>query len=377
MYHSRYLTWKYFLQAPILRSRSCNDVSIRNLTSVAKASPPLAFVFDIDGVLLRGPDVLPTARRAFNILEGNNPFQKKIPYILLTNGGGIAEHDRCHKLSAQLGIPIHPEQYCQAHTILKKYYHKYSDLPVLVLGGKLDNVRQVAKEYGYQKAYTTLDVLAWNPSAWPFHTLSDAERAITQPVDFSKTPISAIFVYHDPRNWALDIQVICDVIQSAGIIGGQYTPISEQEKPVELVFCNPDLLWKSDFAQPRIGQGGFKVAFQAVYKALTGNEYPYLQYGKPSIETYKFASDILHGWIKELYGPAKQSNLRIFMVGDNPESDIAGANAAKWSSILVETGVYDPVAHGKPRHLPTHYAKNVEEAVKWAIDQEMQRCTKS
>lgn len=26
----------------------------------------------------------------------------------------------------------------------------------------------------------------------------------SQKIDFSNTPISAIFVYHDPRNWALD-----------------------------------------------------------------------------------------------------------------------------------------------------------------------------
>ena len=29
-----------------------------------------------DGVLLRGPDVLPAAKRALNILEGNNPYRK-------------------------------------------------------------------------------------------------------------------------------------------------------------------------------------------------------------------------------------------------------------------------------------------------------------
>ncbi|KAF8200742.1 HAD-like domain-containing protein [Pholiota molesta] len=360
-------------QAPILRPRNCSrprDLLNRNLATATKSSPPLAFVFDIDGVLLRGPEVLPAARRAVEILEGNNPFHKKIPYILLTNGGGVAEHDRCLKLSAQLGIPINPEQYCQAHTILKKSSNKYSDLPVLVLGGKLDDVRQVAKGYGYRKAYTTLDVLAWNPSVWPFHTLLERERAVTFPVDFSKTPISAIFVYHDPRNWALDVQVICDVIQSAGIIGGPYKAISEQETPVELIFCNPDLLWKSDFDRPRIGQGGFRVAFQAIYRALTGKEYPYIQYGKPTTETYNFASEVLQGWIQKLYGPGKHTP-HIFMVGDNPESDIAGANAASWSSILVKTGVYDPAMHGAPTHLPTHYAEDVEEAVKWAIDQEV------
>ena len=52
--------------------------------------------------------------------------------------------------------------------------------------------------------------------------------------------------------------------------------------------------------------------------------------------------------------------------------DIAGANGADWYSVLVETGVYDP-SHGRPSHSPTHYADNVEEAVKWALEQELRR----
>lgn len=30
----------------------------------------------------------------------------------------------------------------------------------------------------------------------------------------------------------------------------------------------------------------------------------------------------------------------IYMIGDNPKSDIRGANSAGWSSILVRTGVF-------------------------------------
>ncbi len=112
----------------------------------------------------------------------------------------------------------------------------------------------------------------------------------------------------------------CDVIQSEGIIGGPYVPLDKQKKPVDLIFCNPDLIWRADFERPRIGQGGFKVAFQAVFKviifhlqipslclitekALTGVEYPHVQYGKPSAETYSYASEVLQGWIRTLYGP--------------------------------------------------------------------------
>jgi len=57
---------------------------------------------------------------------------------------------------------------------------------------------------------------------------------------------------------------------------------------------------------------------------------------------------------------------------DFSPADIAGANAAGWSSVLVRTGVYDPV-DGPPTHNPTHEAENVEAAVQWAIDREVIR----
>jgi len=48
--------------------------------------------------------------------------------------------------------------------------------------------------------------------------------------------------------------------------------------------------------------------------------------------------------------------------------DIAGANAANWSSVLVHTGVF--TKGSTPRHTPTHQAPNVEEAVRLAIQKE-------
>ncbi|EDR08897.1 uncharacterized protein LACBIDRAFT_159819, partial [Laccaria bicolor S238N-H82] len=332
---------------------------------------PLAFAFDIDGVLLRGEDVLPAAKRALRTLEGDNPFKKKIPYILLTNGGGVSEEERCKKLSSQLGVTINQRQYIQAHTIIKKSAHKYANKPVLVLGGKLDKVRKVAESYGFKKAYTTLDVLAWNPAVWPFYDISQGERETTKAVDFSQTPISAIFVFHDPRNWALDVQVICDVILSGGIIGGppvRFDERTDKQQSVQLIFCNPDLVWRSDFDRPRLGQGAFKEAFHAVFYALTGSTYPHVQYGKPTGPTYAFAQDVLTHELESLYG-IRSPLPNMFNFSDNPESDIAGANAANWSSILVRTGVYS-ADQGPPIHTPHHHAGDVGEAVWWAIERE-------
>ena len=65
------------------------------------------------------------------------------------------------------------------------------------------------------------------------------------------------------------------------------------------------------------------------------------------------------------------------MVGDNPESDIQGANNyrsrggdTEWASVLVRTGVWDPRRGGEPRHAPKMIADDIKAAVDWALKQE-------
>jgi len=171
---------KCLVKAPF-RSQPVSSRRIQlEARSTGNKPPAFAFVFDIDGVLLQGERVLPPAKRALALLEGQNSLGIKIPYIFLTNGGGVTESDRCKKLTKQLGVQINPRQYIQGHTIFTTLSPKYSDEAVLVLGGKLDAVRKVAEGYGYRNAYTTTDVLAWNPSVWPYHEASPAELEVAK-----------------------------------------------------------------------------------------------------------------------------------------------------------------------------------------------------
>ncbi|KAK0212590.1 HAD-like domain-containing protein [Desarmillaria ectypa] len=263
---------------------------------------------------------------------------RKIPFILLTNGGGVSESARAKGLSDKLGIKITPSQCIQAHTILQQQVSQYANEHVLVLGGRRDEIRRVAELYGFNKAHTMLDVLAWNPSR-------EGEYKSKNFLLFtrSKTFIMYIlslwtFRIRPYRPYSSSMTPVTGLLTSNGIIGGPY---GKPTKPVELVFCNPDLIWRCDFPRPRLGQGAFKEAFQAVYKA--------------SFDRQDVSSCPV--W---------------YMVGDNPESDIAGANGAGWSSVLVRTGVYDPI-HGSPSHKPTHEAEDVEEAVRWAISREFEK----
>lgn len=58
------------------------------------------------------------------------------------------------------------------------------------------------------------------------------------------------------------------------------------------------------------------------------------------------------------------------MIGDNPLSDIDGANRYGWKSVLLRTGVY---AGGEPAKKPTMIADDVELAVEWAWKNELKR----
>jgi len=284
----------------------------------------------------------------------------------------VSEEVKADQLTSIIGHEINPQRVILAHTVLKSLASKYANEPILVLGGKNDDVRKVAESYGFKQVYTSLDVLAWNPAAWPFYRLNQDERHTAKTADFSNIPLRAALVFHDPRHWSVDIQIICDMILSGGVIGGKHVNPRGQytEDAIELVFCNPDLLWRSDFPQTRLGQGAFKEAFQAVFKGLTGTTYPSLQLGKPSKPTYDYAKSTLLQLLQKEHPGSIERSPQVYMVGDNPESDIAGANGAGWKSILVRTGVYDP-ANGPPTHQPTHEVEDVEEAVKWAIEAEV------
>lgn len=81
--------------------------------------------------------------------------------------------------------------------------------------------------------------------------------------DLSKVKFHAILVLHDPRNWGLDVQIMCDILRGNGSLA---EPTSDHvANDVEVIFCNPDLLWKNEWENPRLGQGGFRKAWEAVW----------------------------------------------------------------------------------------------------------------
>jgi len=118
--------------------------------STNKSLKPIAFAFDIDGVLKQGPVVLPEAIRTIQMLEGNNPWNQKVPYLFITNSGGKDEKVRAKDLSKDFQTSVSSKQVVQAHTIMRSLVDRFSDKPILMIGGPEHPVgysRQVLEGY--------------------------------------------------------------------------------------------------------------------------------------------------------------------------------------------------------------------------------------
>ncbi|KAE8223335.1 hypothetical protein CF319_g3627 [Tilletia indica] len=342
-------------------------------------NPPknLAFALDIDGVLKQGPNVLPAALRAFNLINGANPLKTPIPFLLLTNGGGYSESERAIRLSKDFQFDLGVGRIIQAHTVMKSLTRLYGDKPVLCLGGPEmppGRARSVMNGYGFGDVYTAHDLIASAPSSWPFSTISDAQRAEVRKADFSRVEFAAVMVFHDSRDFGRDIQFIVDILRSRD---GVFGTIDDERRPghtkpqIPLYFSHGDLLWGNDFPVVRYGQGAFRIACESIYEATTGNKLEYTVFGKPERLTYEYAEAVLRDQINPADVDREwtaEERANVWMIGDNPAADIKGANDWGFSSALVRTGVYRDV-DGEPAHKPTVLVDDVEQAVKVAIRQ--------
>ena len=134
---------------PFLRSSSGRlDRSARLLHGPQDRRGPPAFAFDIDGVLVKGGEILEPAKKALGVLYNNkgndaasssNVFvlfasmltngkvrhsmlaqqadtacvaqdRPQFPVCFMTNGGGVTEAEKAEQLSEWLNVTVHADQ---------------------------------------------------------------------------------------------------------------------------------------------------------------------------------------------------------------------------------------------------------------------------
>ncbi|KAI0999648.1 hypothetical protein K3495_g8549 [Podosphaera aphanis] len=361
-------------EEPGLTSDSNSSSSTVPGTPITQATADtFAFAFDIDGVLIRGGRPIPEAIEAMKVLNGDNEYGIKVPYIFLTNGGGKTESERCIDLSRQLDIEVSPAQFICGHTPMREMVEKYET--VLVVGGEGEKCREVAEAYGFKDVVTPGDIIKFNEATTPFRRLTNEERANSRIRDFSKTKIDAIFVFADSREWASDIQIMLDLVMSKG---GYIGTLSEtfDEGPT-IYFSHNDIVWSAAHDNVRLGMGALRKIVETLFKDLCKTkELETIAFGKPQIGTFEFATRLLQQWRKDEHGINRPPET-VYFVGDTPESDIRGTNMfnekAKndWYSILVGTGVYK--SGTEPAYLPRVTVDTVLDAVHHGLKREFSR----
>ncbi|KAI0428257.1 HAD-like domain-containing protein [Xylaria sp. FL1042] len=396
--------------------------------ATSRKAPRFAFAFDIDGVLLHVAKPIPGATETLEYLQRHD-----IPFILLTNGGGKHERERVAELSARLGVPLSTENFVQSHTPFQELVHRswghghgpvdegpvqnvllkddakssgLADKNILITGSDPAKSRRIAEDYGFRSVITPADIAVAHPTIFPFDAhLKSHYAATARPLPSPNPKIDAIFVFNDPRDWAVDIQVIVDLLLSQRGVLGTYSPKNgraehenfgwQTDGQPHLYFSNHDLFWSATYHLPRFGQGAFQAALAGIWRQVTGGkaELRRTTIGKPYPRTYEFAETVLARWRGEMLRKRKKSESnsngesardpedalpldRVYMVGDNPESDIRGANEYKsphgteWASVLVRTGVWSKERDGEPKYTPSAIVDDVKGAVKWALERE-------
>ncbi|KAI0884363.1 HAD-like domain-containing protein [Annulohypoxylon maeteangense] len=353
---------------PVQASRAILASQVQSVeVEKVKKAKNMAFAFDIDGVLVHGDRLIPEGRRALEILNGDNELGIKIPHIFLTNGSGKPEQARCDQLAKILQNPVNIEQFIQSHTpmsALSEYYNT-----VLVVGGEGYKCREVAERYGFKDIVVPNDIVASDPSIAPYRVFTDEERASSRPRDFTKVNIEAIMVFSDSRDYATDMQIIMDLLRSEnGRLGTMAKdPVSQR---IPIYFSQGDLLCPTEHWTPRMSQGAFRIGLEAMYRALTGADLERVVYGKPETATYKYADEVLASWMEQLHGEEKLPE-NIYMIGDNPASDIIGGNMYGWNTCLVRTGVFQGGDNDENNPANFGVFPNVLEAVQTALRKQL------
>ncbi|SPO06394.1 probable phosphatase [Cephalotrichum gorgonifer] len=355
-----------------ISAQSKRDLLASHVQDLSKekvaAAKDMAFVFDIDGVLVQGDDLIPEARTVMEVLNGDNELGIKIPYILLTNNGGKTESARVEQLSQILGTPISTDQFIQSHTPMQALAEYYDT--VLVVGGEGYTARAAAEEYGFKNVVLPKDILAWDPTISPWRTFTEEERKEARPQDFDNVKFDAILCFADSRDYATDQQIIIDLLLSKGGKLGTKSddPIATQ---LPIYFSHADMLTPQGYkGGSRLTMGAFRIAIEAQWKALTGGDLERVMYGKPELATYKYADEVIKSWMKVIHNEHTMPK-NIYMVGDNPQSDIVGGNMYGWNTCLVRTGVFQGGENDEENPANFGVFPTVLDAVKAAVAKEL------
>ncbi|EGR34584.1 hypothetical protein IMG5_006450 [Ichthyophthirius multifiliis] len=297
-----------------------------------------AILSDIDGVLVRGKNPIPRTQYALNYIRQSlkkiykntqTPYidNENIPFLCLTNGGGILEQEKADQLNDILKLKDNKLDYSNIilnYTPLRPILSQYSD-KFIILGGK-GKLIEIAESCGLKQFLTIEEFASIYPKYFQerqriqqFKAFEIAKQRFQQTNSeiFLHIPpaVHGIFILNDPLFWEDNIQLILN-----------YT-VKANKLPIPLYVVNNDLTYADSFRLNRLAFGAFSIAVISIAEKIYNRNIQMQVYGKPSFQTYDYAK-------KKLQNMSQSQIGNIYMIGDNPKSDIKGGNENGCITIL-------------------------------------------
>ncbi|GMF46301.1 unnamed protein product [Phytophthora fragariaefolia] len=318
-----------------------------------RAASTFGVVFDVDGVLLRGKTPIPGARDVLLELEASDT-----PFAIMTNGGGYPEDAKARQIEQILGggVSVPSERMCMSHTPMRALADQHGDELVLAVGKDGAELRKVMANYGFKHVVTADQLHRHFPSMYPDVKV---DEPLAHDGRFDSQPFAAVFVLIDPIYWGRELQIVMDVLCSPDGLLGRRTVEGDgsgERQHIPLYSACSDFQYVGEFHLPRYGAGAFHAVLEDLFTRTTGHKLEKTLFGKPQRTSFEFAEALIDAQHEDVE--------RIYMVGDNPKTDIRGANEAggRWKSVLTLTGM-----HNGPENHDEHPAYEVVDDVAQAL----------
>ncbi|VUC30399.1 unnamed protein product [Clonostachys rosea] len=375
-----------------------------------------AFLFGPSGVLFNGHTRIDGSLPALRAVKLHN-----VRYMCFADPGGMSteaetEHEFKERIRANKQDRLFQGNIIHPHTPLRLLPEEVKQNQVVYIAGRKPNkARNIAQSYGFKKIVTGADLLDQNLEMFPFDPLKvtgKKGRTKTQPLPdgtstFKPRPknkkgelnlsrklkIDHIFIWNEPRDWFLEIQLILDMlISQQGYIGTISTKNGDtalpsngwlQDSQPKIWVNEEDFEFGTAYHLRRLGTGAFLEALKSVWRAKTGcQDLEYEHVGKLSGLTLEYAHDqILRAYARRLLDrdlepvDEKAEVQRVYVISDNPEKDLEAVldfkpeGGTEYIPILVRSGDWSGTEKQLERK-PATVVDDVLDAVVWAMRHE-------
>jgi HAD superfamily hydrolase (TIGR01456 family) len=257
--------------------------------------------------------------------------------ILISNGPGTESYKQT-MVAKLLNVSIEGERCILSTTTMQHIDCVKAGKRLLLCAEDSESCASYARNYGFKNWISIQDyALA--------HTHLNPCKAYTAPPGHSgdyygeaSLPIDAILILNIPDDWAEALQVCVDILRSKNGVPDVENEATDRQY-VEIHSANPDFVYSASHSVERFTLGSFRKCLEMLYFESTGRVLEVTFHGKPYLNTFNAGMELL-----QKNATASNAGVidAIYMVGDNPLSDIKGANGAgsPWVSCLVRTGCF-------------------------------------